>query len=82
MQVGVAYTWIFRRLFRKPLPPPDSPHLKQKASRKGESGRLLKVLRLERSRQVGIRVSSVRLPVEEIHDAITNMDDEKLDIDG
>ena len=47
-----------------------------------DNGKVLKVLGMERSRQVSIRASSVRLPVEDIHDAIVNMDDEKLDVDA
>ena len=47
-----------------------------------DNGKVLKVLGWKRSRQVSIRASYVRFPVEDIHDAIVNMDDEKLDVDA
>ena len=71
---------LLPRLFSKQDQHPLIPRIK--IGELSENGKVLKVLGMERSRQVGIRASSVRLPIEDIHDAIINMDDEKLDADA
>ena len=72
--------FCFFRLFSKPPPSPQNPRMKK--GEFSETAKILKVLGMERSRQVSIRASFVRLPVEDMHDAIVNMDDEKLSIDA
>ncbi|XP_078482115.1 uncharacterized protein LOC108951118 [Ciona intestinalis] len=74
----------FEKLFQKPLASPQHSSRSKggDTSRSDDKNRTLKVLAMERSRQVGIRANSVRLPIEEIHDAIVTMDDTKLDADA
>ncbi|CAK8695776.1 unnamed protein product [Clavelina lepadiformis] len=70
----------FEKMFSKPPPSPKGPRIKSERSQ--DNGKVLKVLPIERSRQVGIRANTVRLKIDEIHDAIVNMDDTKLDLDA
>lgn len=75
----------FIRLFSKPAPTIPQRSIAVQRARQEESTtgtKTLKVLGDERSRQIGIRASSFRLPPEDIHDAIINMDDSQLDFDA
>ncbi|XP_039255768.2 uncharacterized protein LOC120332565 [Styela clava] len=76
----------FVKLFSKPAPSPihktSRTRITQQQEQELAEGKALKVLSTERSRQVGIRASSIRLPVEDIHDAVLNMDDSALDLDA
>lgn len=71
------------RIFSKPIASPQRKCSNGKYGKeKPQDGKTVKVLSADRSQQVGIRASSIRLPVEEIHDAIVNMDDSLLDVDA
>lgn len=73
------------RLFSKPTPTIPQRSIAVQRARQEESSsgaKTVKVLGNERSRQIGIRASSFKIPPEDIHDAIINMDDTQLDFDA
>lgn len=72
----------FPRLFPKAPIVPRNRKSKQDQTSGNVEGGILKVLTTERSRQVAIRANSVHLAIEDIHDAIVNLDDELLDTDA
>ena len=69
------------RLFKKPEPSTKKNFKGTAKKEKGSKSETLKVLSMERSRQVGIRASSFRLAIEEMHDVILGMDDQRMDLD-
>lgn len=74
----------FAKLFSKPVTSPLQKNTRRRITQEEftPGSKTLKVLGTERSRQIGIRASSIRIQTEDIHDAIVNMDDSELDLDS